>query len=306
MPGPSVDHHVHLFSADASRQLEIAIGRPVPPFTVEDLLPVLDRDGVERAVALSAAYLFGRSNASSEANARLIAAENDWFAQQIEKHPDRFVGFFSVDPLLPSACAEIERCASAGVLGGLKLHLANSRVDLRNRSHLEMLASVVDAADTHRLPVVVHLRTTRHDFGREDAQAFIEHVLHEAPEVSIQIAHAAGWGGYDAATHAALGAFFDRLAAPDAPQGVFFDLSAVVRPAPETKSGGKGESAWSRESRYQKLVEHLRRIGLEGVLFGTDWPDWTPGSYAEDLLSQLPLEANEFDRIFSNRAPWLR
>lgn len=265
---------------------------------------MLDGDGVERAVALSAAYLFGGSSASSGANARLIAAENDWFAREIEKYPDRVVGFFSVDPLLPSAYAEIERCASAGVFGGLKLHLANSRVDLRKRSHLEMLASVVDAADTHRLPIVVHLRTTRDDFGREDARAFVEHVLQEAPRMSIQIAHAAGWGGYDAATHAALGVFVDWLAAPDAPQGVFFDLSAVVRLAPEVNSGGKGESV-SRENRYQHLVDRLRGVGLERVLFGTDWPDWDPGSYAEDLLCQLPFEANEFDRIFSNRAPWL-
>jgi predicted TIM-barrel fold metal-dependent hydrolase len=50
----------------------------------------------------------------------------------------------------------------------------------------------------------------------------------------------------------------------------------------------------------------MRRIGLDHFVFGTDWPEWTPANYRDDLASQLPLTTAEFDAILTNRAPWLR
>lgn len=41
------------------------------------------------------------------------------------------------------------------------------------------------------------------------------------------------------------------------------------------------------------------------MLFGTDWPDWTPRRYLADLQSAIPLTGREFDEITANRAPYI-
>jgi predicted TIM-barrel fold metal-dependent hydrolase len=294
-----IDHHVHVFS-DASRaDLETELGKPLPPLGVDELLAVMDRDGVERAAVLSAAYFFVRRDRHAGPDAAALARENDWLADEIKCHADRLVGFFSVNPLHPFARDEINRCADMGVFTGLKLHLANSNVDLRDPAHQEALAATLAAADRLGLVVVVHLRTRRPDYGREDVEGFLGGVLPEAARVPVQIAHLGGWGGYDAATDAAFGAFADHVAS-GVRTNVYFDVSAVVierclKVVPEGEHGPL----------HSALGDKLGVVGLDRVLFGTDWPEWTPADYLEDLNTYLPLTRADITRVAANRAPWL-
>jgi hypothetical protein len=87
------------------------------------------------------------------------------------------------------------------------------------------------AANEVRFPIVVLLRTRSKNYGASDVRAFIDSVLPAAPDVPVQIAHMAGWGGYDRDTDEALGAFIEairscRLKRDD----LYFDFSAVVLP----------------------------------------------------------------------------
>ncbi len=306
---PLADHHMHLFSPAVRRWLEKELSLPpLPPFTTEELIPILDADHVQSAAILSNAYFFSRPGATAD-DAHTLRAENDWVAGEVARHPDRLVGFFSVNPLADSALAEIERCAASRRFVGLKLHLANSDVDLRDPSHVKRLTAVFERANALDLVIAIHMRTKRADYGREDARIFIDQVLSRAPDVPVQVAHLGGWGGYDPATDAALGAFADRLASKSlAREHLYFDISAAIR-----KVSGKGALApgaaaavWWPQRRYHRLVGRLRRIGFDRVLFSTDWPDWTPRSYLADLARDLPLDEEELRTVLANRAPWLR
>lgn len=153
---------------------------------------------------------------------------------------------------------------------------------------MEQLADVVEHANSRGLTTALHLRTRRPDFGREDAEIFIEHVLPGAPDVPIQIAHLAGWSGYDQATDAAFAALTELVEEPS----LYFDISAVVKLGDRTNK--------------QLLAGRLRRVDAARVLFGSDWPEWTPRAYAADILDSVPLNREELSTILSNCAPWIK
>lgn len=280
----SIDHHTHIFSERAHDLFEKAAGRSLPPFTGSELLHVLDDDGITKAAVFSVAYMFASSDLA-ESDMKALRAENDWVRQQALLHEPRLIGFFSVNPLMKDAHAEIDRCASDFV--GLKLHLANSNVDLREPVHVEQLANILEHANSRGLTIALHLRTRRPDFGRQDAEMFMEHVLARVPDVPIQIAHLGGWSGYDQATDAAFAALTE-LVRPS----LYFDISAVVKRGDRTNK--------------QQLAERLRGVDAARVLFGSDWPEWTPRSYAADILDSFPLNREELSTILGNRAPWIK
>lgn len=292
-----VDHHVHIFGPASHSRLSQQVGRSLPPFTISELISDMDRNDVSKAAVLSTAYFFGGPDSPVEEK-RHMRAENDNVADAVAANPDRLVGFFSVNPLGRMSSAEIERCAASGAFVGLKLHLANSAVDLRDPTHVGAVADAFHLAESSGLAVVVHLRTRRTDYGKEDAEAFVERIVDCCPDVIVQVAHTAGWGGYDDGTDAALGVLADYAAS--AGSRVWFDVSAVVRGSiAKTKI-----TIGAHLGVYARLVQRLRTVGINRVLFGTDWPDWTARAYAKDLEQSLPLDQHELGALLANRAPW--
>jgi predicted TIM-barrel fold metal-dependent hydrolase len=64
---PLVDHHQHLFSpAIAALISEPPPAQPVKPIDARDLVSLLDAAGIQRAVVLSVAYMFGSPNRTVE------------------------------------------------------------------------------------------------------------------------------------------------------------------------------------------------------------------------------------------------
>jgi predicted TIM-barrel fold metal-dependent hydrolase len=307
------DHHTHICSPAAAEHILPAAkeqGVEVPPGTAAELVRLLDRDGVDRALVLSVAYFFGMPDLG-DADPSALAAENDWVADQVAPFADRLAACCSVNPALAGATAEIERCAATGRFVGLKLHVANSDLDLRDPFHLERLGEVFECANAAGLMIAIHMRGRRPDYGAPDVRLLIERLLPKAPDVAVQVAHAAGWGDYHQPCDAGLATFAawaesDRSAA----QQVYFDLSATVidppagSPERRTGTGEERREAW-RERRFGDLARHLRAIGLERVLFATDWPVATPAGYLQTLEERLPLEPGDFERLCANVAPWL-
>jgi len=95
--------------------------------------------------------------------------------------------------------------------------------------HVRKLAAVFDAANARRMPIILHMRTMNPAYGQRDAEIFISEVLAKAPDVPVQIAHLAGWGGYGPETDAALSVFAKALSSGDPRVSkVLFDLSLVT------------------------------------------------------------------------------
>jgi predicted TIM-barrel fold metal-dependent hydrolase len=299
------DHHVHLFPPEVAELLtrRLTLDPPLRVIDANDLRRVMESDHVRGATILSTAYFFSAPGRNSADMTRKMQAVNDWTAAQAARLGDRVRAFCSFNPLADNALGELERCRKPGRFAGIKLHFANSKVDLRDSQQMAALERVFRAIDAARFPSVIHMRTERKDYGRPDAEIFIRKLLPLVRHVPVQIAHAGGWGGFDPATEAALSAFADAMATGELSQNhLYFDVSAVVR---NVRNPSLDPSApWWPDRRYERLLQDMRRIGLKRFLFGTDWPDWTPAGYLNDLAKQIPFAPGELDTIVANRAPW--
>ena len=271
--------------------------------TASQLIQQLDSAGIKRAVVLSEAYWFGSSLMPGAERGLPLAdeyarvkAENDWVANEVAKYPTRLVGFCSVNPLKSYALEEVARCGSEHRLHGLKLHLANSDVNLRNPEQVAQLARVFRAANQARLPVVVHMRPRRQPYGREDVEIMLRDVLSQAPDVPIQVAHLAGWGGYDDATDEAAGAFADAIARKDpATRNLYFDTATIV--FPQTANDVR-----------ERIARRIRQLGVNRVVFGGDLASAAEPSRERGILQFLyliPLSEAELRAIASNVVPYL-
>lgn len=252
----------------------------------------LDEAGVQKAVVLSVAYWFGSDfrNLDDELEQRLVRAENDWVADQAALFPTRLVSVCSVNPLASYALAEVERCGKQGRHKALKLHLGNSRVDLRKPEHALALGKVFAEANRQKLAIIIHLWTDP-SFEREGgahAKAFLASVLPNAPDVPIQVAHMAGGGR---ATQPALTVLAEAIRARDpATRNLYFDVATLT----------DGETA----ENLKWNTDTIRQIGLGRILFGSDTTVRPLHGWAS--LHALPLTYEEFRTIASNVAPYAR
>jgi uncharacterized protein len=288
---PAVDHHLHLLTPEQG---------PVPkemPITAADLIAQLDEAGIRRAAVFSVAYGFGNPNRPPVDNEYdKVKAENDRVAGEVARYPDRLRGFCGVNPLKDYAVAEIARCARMPSMRyGIKLHFGNSDVMLDDPAHVAKLREIFRTANDAGMAIAVHMRssvTRKRPHGAAQARAFLDEVLPSAPDVTVQIAHMAGAGGYDdPGVDEALGVFVDAFARNDARlRHVFIEVSGVV---------GIG----SRD-REPLVAARIRQIGLQRILYGTDGA--APLQAKWTAFTQLSLTEDEIRTIAGNVAPYMR
>jgi len=264
--------------------------------SAEQLIAGMDAAGVRKAAVLSVAYWFGNPRRNVQDQYAKVRAENDWVLEQASKFPGRLYPFFSFNPLSDYALAEIERCAKTGKFAGIKLHIGNGRVDVLDPEHVAKLKAVFAAANKYKFPIVIHLWTSDPKYGAPHSKAFLEQVLPAAPDIPIQIAHMAATGpGYT--SDDAMAVFADAAERHDPRmKNVYFDVASDV-------------IATSPQSVLDIVAKRLRQVGMDHVLFGSDW---SPGSSNEDpglawrSFRRLPLTEAEFRTVANNVAPWLR
>lgn len=123
------------------------------------LIEMLDEAQIDRAVILSSAYFFESPflGGAYPEGAAMLRAENDWTAREVARHPKRLVGFCGVNPLTEQALAEIRRCKDDLGMVGIKLHFANSQVELQNPKHLSQMKAFFAEANRLRMPIAAHL-----------------------------------------------------------------------------------------------------------------------------------------------------
>ena len=296
------DHHVHVHSPAILEILPAYCSSPgrigacdpafVEPLTADDLLADMDEAGVQTAWMMSTAYLAESPMmvpALADAATRVHDA-NAFTVATAAAHPGRLVAFVSVNPLTPDALAEIEAWKDDPYAKGLKLHLTNSGVDLRNPDHVRRLAAVFEAASDARLTIMIHMRTRAEDYGARDVRIFVEQILPHARDIPVVIAHSGGWGGLDANTWDALEGFRHVLAdRPDTAPNLYFDLAQVF------------DADTSAENRA-RLVEVMRSIGVERFVPGSDWPFSGPlDGYLNDAMGLLPLSSQEAGALRERR-----
>lgn len=315
---PAADHHAHLQSPSAARLLNRGtIAQPGEaretemPQTAAELIAELDAAGIQRATALSDAYRLGSPFVHVPNEAATVDAENDWTLSQVRLYPKRLAGFCSVNPTRPYALAAIEHCARIGLRGGLKLHLANAQFHFDDPAQVHKLRKVFAAADRLRMPILIHLRSSEVWDAKRSVRIFMDQVLPTAPGIPVQVAHLGGWGSYDHTTDDALSTFADICTAePARCRRLYFDIAAVILDPADAKAspGSDARQLWDEQKGFPdgpaRLAANLRRIGLDHILFATDWPVVNAKNYVQTLRTNLRLSPVEIDQIFSNLAPY--
>jgi len=294
---PSVDHHQHLFS-----QTYVDFqASGLKTITAQNVIELLDKAGIQRAVLLSTAYSYGKPGKEPPDEYAKVKAENDWTAAQADLYPKRLIAFCSFNPLKEYALEELARCAKIPNLRyGIKLHFGNSDVQLENPEHFEKLKKVFQAANAQRMAIIVHLRASiskKRPYGPEQARAFLE-LLSFAPDIPVQVAHLASAGpGYDdPPAHSVIEVLADAIVKKDPrTRKLWFDVASIAFP---TNSAEVSEL----------LVKLIRKIGVKRILYGSDAAAGNNLQPREawEAFRQLKLSKKEIKTIAGNVAPYLR
>ncbi|MEX2263898.1 MAG: amidohydrolase family protein [Bryobacteraceae bacterium] len=295
---PKVDHHQHLLSPALAKAWSSS-----ETVTADRLIAQLDAAGIRRALVLSLAYAHGSPELRGKDEYAQVKRENDWTSEQVARYPGRLRAFCSVNPLREYALAEIDCCAKDPNLShGLKLHFANSKVDLRNADHVAQLRQVFRAANAHRMPIVVHVWTgdqvVGRPFGRAEAQTFLNEILPAAPDIPMQIAHLGGSGPrLDPGTKEAMIQLAEAVAAADSrTRNLYFDVTTNV-----TAQSSAEDAAF--------VTARIRQIGLQRILYGSDMAikgNATAKDSWKAYRAKLALTEAEFATIENNVAPYMR
>lgn len=289
---PLVDYHQHLVSPAFA---------PIAKLPGRDgaaLVRELDAAGIERAVVLSVGYSFGDERKALNDPDRLTREENDWTSAEVTRNAPRLIGFCSANPLRPVALEELERCLGLPGMTGIKVHLGNAGITLRDPAHLARIQQLFALAQRRRAPVLIHMRARGGtSYGAEDAQIFLDRVVPQAPGVEIVVAHlGASSPGYPPQNDEVM-AVFAAAAERNDPRmaNLYIDVSANV-----TDNMTPANAAL--------VAQRIRQLGPRRVLYGSDLspPGGSIRQGWEIFRTKVPLTAVELQQIANNRTRFAR
>lgn len=186
-----------------------------------------------------------------------IKRRNEWTCSMANER-EQLIPFISVDPIMEkdAMLAEVIDKIDHSFARGLKIHPGEGRFFPDDPS----LLPIYEILEKRGIPVISH---GGRDIANPDdrytrPKAFIG-VLEKFPKLKLVIAHL----GKD---------FFEEsVQMADAYGNVFFDTSSVI-PGDPTGEPLEGVSPLSNE----KAVELIRTIGVDRVMFGSDYPWYNP------------------------------
>ena len=172
-----------------------------------------------------------------------VASINDFISRTCNENP-QFVGFMTLHQDTPDIEAEIDRACGLG-LKGIKLHPDTQAVNMDD----ERLMRAYEIAEKRHLPLIIHCGDYRYDYSHPRR---LKRILHEFPDLVVNAAHFGGWSVQDYALE-----FLED-------ERCFLDMSSSMR--------------FLGPRRTRELVE---AYGYDRIMFGSDFPMWTPGDELE-------------------------
>ena len=167
-----------------------------------------------------------------------VARINDFIAGAVEGHKN-LTGFATMHPGHPHIASEIDRAISLG-MKGLKLH-----PDFQHFHIDDEAAYPIYEAIEGRMPLLIHTGDRRYETSRPERMA---KVLDRFPRMQTICAHLGGWSQWEDAHRVLVGR-----------PNVWVDTSSSLY-------------AISQEAAREVILHY----GVDRVLFGTDYPMWTP------------------------------
>ena len=286
-----IDAHVHTYKTkEIGLQAQGGDGSTGLFGTPEELLGLMDEYGIDQAVQVNmtpARSMFDMAKSALEAGAGEEAIEairekitgrvkrrNEWTCQ-LAMENESLIPFPSVDPLMGTEAmvAEVEDKAENFGAKGIKIHPAEGHFFPDDDS----LWPVYETAQRLGLPIISHGGLFMSDKPYTQPKNFTR-ILEDFPDLTLVIAHL-GQNFFEESSDLA-----ERF-----PQ-LNFDTSAVF-PAAERPLSLSDDEA----------VDIIRKIGVDRVMFGSDYPWFHPGRDLERFLG-LNLTSDEKKAILSENA----
>ena len=195
---------------------------------------------------------------------RQVSSINRYLASVAAEYPGQIEAIGTLHPESEDQSADVEEAVSLG-LRGVKLHPDIQGFRLDDERCMEIFALCEG-----RLPVLCHLGDTRYDYSNP---ARVRRVLENFPRLTLIGAHFGGWSLWRQAAEALHGC--ERLLVDSS--------SSLFALSPE------------------EAAALVRLYGADRVLFGVDYPMWTPGEELNRFLA-LPLTEEERERVLYKNA----
>jgi predicted TIM-barrel fold metal-dependent hydrolase len=259
--GPVYDVHVHVDAAGAPGDLGLGV-----PADLDAITTALD--------ALPAGSRGGLVTIAPRGDLEQTRAQNDAVLAAAAAHPDRFWAVASVNPWDgDAALAEIDRVADAGARW-IKLHPNTQQFDVGQ----EEVAAVVARAAERDVTLLFD------GYSPFDADQLGKFLLLAArnPDARLVLAHLGGPRFSEVMLFASARRF------PWYANNVWFDLSVVAE-------------LYADSPFEDELVFVCRRVGVDRVLFGSDFPVTTP-ERALDRVRALGFTTDEQRAILHDNA----
>ena len=192
-----------------------------------------------------------------------VESINRFILQAHAQASDRIVPFAAIHPDMEDMQATVDAIVAQG-FKGIKIHPDMQKFRVDDPS----VGSMMEAIEG-RLPLLIHCGDYRYDY---DGPRRILHLRREHPRLQIICAHFGGWGEWDSALEILPG------------NNLIVDTSSSL-------------NRWPAEM----ATEAVRRFGVENVLFGTDYPMWSPTGELRRFM-QMKLTDREREDILWNNA----
>ena len=265
-----IDFHTHIFPK-AIRENREAYFASEPAFKLlysmpgsklvgaREIVAAMDRQGVDKSVVFGFPW----------ENSHTFVKHNDYILEAVARYPQHLIGLCCLDPFSRDAVTEARRCLDGGLSGIGELAFYQSGIDDKALDKLTPLMQICRDKD---LPVLIHTNEpVGHMYPGKTPHTLkqIYDLIKKFPENVIVLAH---WGG---------GIFFFALLKKEVKASlgnVYFDTAASpFLYAPEIY-------------RYAKDI-----VGLDKILFGSDFPLIKPARYFKELdmsgLSKAEIES---------------
>lgn len=266
-----IDFHTHIFPKDIRENRETYFPAE-PAFKLlydtpkaklvgaAEIVEAMDQEGIDKSVVFGFPWQ----------NLQTAIKHNDYILEAISRYSGRLIGFCCLDPFSRDAAAETERCLQAGLSGLGELAFYQSGIE---NEALDKLAPLMAICRNKDCPVLIHTNEpVGHIYPGKTSNTLrqIYDLVKRFPQNDIVLAH---WGA---------GIFFYSLLKKEVKeslQNVYFDTAA---------------SPFLYDPKIYRYAKEI--VGLDKILFGSDFPLLRPARYFKELES-AGLSKSEIDAI---------
>jgi len=269
-PPEIVAHRERFFPGEPAFQLLYEDQKKSPLATSEDLIAALDTHQVQGAATFGFPWK----------QSALIRRSNEYVLEAVSRFPQRLVGFVCLNPELPETREEAERCLRAGMKGIGELALYGSSSP---HSWKELFRPLARLAADWGVPLLLHTNEPVGHFypGKERLPPWDLYALIQSfPETKFILAH---WGG---------GLWWYQLLKREVREvlgNVYVDTAA--------------SPFLYRPEIYRYAIDIL---GVDKILFGSDYPLLTLNRYIKELEDARVEEADRLAILGVNAQGMLR